>query len=97
MKSVYERLRKKLDDMGTGYPATESGVEIRILKRLFTEEVAEINLDRCIGCGLCVSTCETDAMHLVKKSDEQLYEPPSSLTETYMRIAQERGKHLMPE
>jgi Fe-S-cluster-containing hydrogenase component 2 len=55
-------------------------------------EIAEINLDRCIGCGLCVSTCETDAMHLVKKADDQLYDPPQSLTETYMRIAQERGK-----
>lgn len=61
------------------------------------DEIAEINLDRCIGCGLCVSTCETDAVHLVKKSDDLLYDPPRSLTETYLRIAQERGKDLMPQ
>jgi NAD-dependent dihydropyrimidine dehydrogenase PreA subunit len=41
MKDVYERLRDRLDDMATGYPATDSRVEIRLLKRLFTEEEAE--------------------------------------------------------
>lgn len=40
MKDIYERLRERLNDLATGYPATESGVEIRILKRLFTEEEA---------------------------------------------------------
>ncbi len=38
---VYERLRQHLDSMATGYPKTETGVEIRILKRLFTEEEAD--------------------------------------------------------
>jgi Fe-S-cluster-containing hydrogenase component 2 len=44
MEDVYERLRQKLDDLATGYPATESRAEIRILKRLFTEEEAEFFL-----------------------------------------------------
>ena len=44
MENVYERLRERLDDLSTGYPATESGVEMRILKRLFSEEEAEIFL-----------------------------------------------------
>lgn len=56
------------------------------------DEKAVIDLDRCIGCGLCVTTCETDAMSLTMKPDDQLYVPPKSLTETYMRIAKERGK-----
>ena len=42
MKDVYKRLRQRLDDLGTGFPATESGVEIRILKKLFTEEEADL-------------------------------------------------------
>ena len=42
MKDVYEILRKRMDDLGTGYPGTESGVEIRILKRLFNEEEADL-------------------------------------------------------
>jgi len=54
--------------------------------------VAEINLKRCIGCGLCVTTCPVDAIELIQKPEEQLYEPPKSGAETYIRIMQERGK-----
>lgn len=45
MEDVYEKLRKRLDDMAAGYPVTKSGVEIKILKRLFTEEEAELFLE----------------------------------------------------
>ena len=41
---VYRKLQKYLDRMPISYPATESGVEIRILKHLFTPEEAEIAL-----------------------------------------------------
>ena len=56
------------------------------------EDKALINLKRCIGCGLCVSTCPTDAVHLLNKSVDQQYVPPETGMETYIRIAQERGK-----
>ncbi len=42
MGQVYEKLREHLDRLPGGFPATESGVELRILKRLFTPEEAEI-------------------------------------------------------
>lgn len=61
------------------------------------DEKAVINLDRCIGCGLCVTTCSTEAMQLMKKPDEQQYEPPKFGAETYIRIATERGKDMMPK
>jgi Pyruvate/2-oxoacid:ferredoxin oxidoreductase delta subunit len=41
---VYRRLQQSLDELPVGYPATESGVELRILKRLFTPEEAEVAL-----------------------------------------------------
>jgi NAD-dependent dihydropyrimidine dehydrogenase PreA subunit len=37
---VYQKLREHLDDLPGGYPATETGVELRILKRMFTPEEA---------------------------------------------------------
>ena len=39
---VYKRLAQHLDKLPGGFPATESGVELRILRRLFTEEEAEL-------------------------------------------------------
>ncbi|MGD9347304.1 MAG: 4Fe-4S binding protein [Candidatus Aminicenantes bacterium] len=41
---VYSRLAVHLDDLPGGYPSTESGVELRILRRLFTSEEAEMAL-----------------------------------------------------
>jgi ferredoxin len=41
MSDVYERLRARLDDLAVGYPETESKIEIRLLKRMFTEAEAE--------------------------------------------------------
>ena len=57
-----------------------------------TDGIAVIMRDRCIGCGLCVTTCPTDAIQLIQKSEDQLYEPPKTGAETYIRIMQERGK-----
>lgn len=44
MSEIYGKLQKKLDTMSNGYPATESGIEIEILKELFTKEAAEVFL-----------------------------------------------------
>jgi len=41
---VYYKLRKHLDTMPAGFPATESGAEIKILKKFFTLREAEIAL-----------------------------------------------------
>lgn len=61
------------------------------------DDRAVLDLDHCIGCGLCVTTCTTGALRLIKKPEEGQYKPPESGAETYMRIAMERGKNLMPQ
>jgi len=38
---VYLRMQEQLDQYSLGFPATKSGVELRMLKKLFTEEEAE--------------------------------------------------------
>ncbi|OLS30164.1 MAG: CoB--CoM heterodisulfide reductase iron-sulfur subunit A [Candidatus Thorarchaeota archaeon AB_25] len=46
---VYRRLQQHFDGFPLRFPATESGVELRLLKHLFSPEEAEIAL--AIGCG----------------------------------------------
>ncbi len=41
-EEIYRDLQKHLDKQPVGYPATKSGAEIRILKRLFTPEEARL-------------------------------------------------------
>lgn len=41
---IYKELREQLDQYSCGFPITESGVELRILERLFTEGDAELFL-----------------------------------------------------
>lgn len=41
-ESIYRKLQKHLDRMPIGYPKTDSGIEIKILKDFFNEEEAEI-------------------------------------------------------
>jgi len=44
-KDIYEMLREQLDKYSVGFPKTESGVEMKILHRLFTEEEANMYLN----------------------------------------------------
>lgn len=44
MSDIYHRLAKYLDSLPAGYPPTDNGVEIKILKKLFNEEEASIAL-----------------------------------------------------
>jgi ferredoxin len=42
MEDIYDRLARHLDNLPAGFPRTESGVELRILKRLFTPGEAQV-------------------------------------------------------
>lgn len=42
MDDAYQKLAKHLDSLPGGFPETDTGVEFRILKRLFTPEEAEV-------------------------------------------------------
>ncbi len=43
-KDVYIKLREYLDELPAGYPETPTGVELRLLERIFTPEEAELFL-----------------------------------------------------
>ena len=44
MTDVYKQLAERLDQLPHGYPATDTGVELKILRKIFTPEDAEMAL-----------------------------------------------------
>lgn len=44
MRDVYKRLADKLNQLPQGFPATDNGVELKILKKIFSPEDAEMAL-----------------------------------------------------
>ena len=52
---------------------------------------AVLNSDRCIGCGLCVTTCVGEALTLAAKGPDQQRIPPAGTAEQMMAMAQKRG------
>jgi electron transport complex protein RnfB len=53
---------------------------------------AELNQERCIGCGLCVSTCTTGALTLVRKPEAEQRYIPKDIVAANLQLAQARGK-----
>lgn len=72
--------------------ACETCVERCQMDAITVDTIARINLDRCIGCGLCVPTCAVEAIRLIAKAEGEKWVPPKNIVETYIHIAQERGK-----
>jgi NAD-dependent dihydropyrimidine dehydrogenase PreA subunit len=44
-EAVYRRLARVLDTLPNGFPATDSGIELRLLKKIFTPEEADLFCD----------------------------------------------------
>jgi len=40
MTDIYEHLARSLDKLPNGFPSTESGVELKILQKIFTPQEA---------------------------------------------------------
>jgi Fe-S-cluster-containing hydrogenase component 2 len=66
MTDVYQRLAEHLDNLPAGFPATASGVELRILRRLFSTAEAEI----AMGLTMMPESAEGIAARLGKQADE---------------------------
>ena len=54
-------------------------------------DVYRVIQDRCIGCGLCVGTCPSEAIRLVRKDPEALVPPPRDEQAWYAERAAKRG------
>ena len=59
---------------------------------LYMEDLlAKVNTVRCTGCGVCVITCSTGALGLVRRPEEEVMQVPVTPTDWLKQRAVERG------
>jgi Fe-S-cluster-containing hydrogenase component 2 len=54
------------------------------------DDVAHINLDRCIGCGVCAVTCPIEAVKVFRKEKNKEFIPEKDMFKSTMAIYQQR-------
>ena len=54
------------------------------------EGVASVDIECCIVCGLCVTTCSAEAIRMVPRM--KATEPPITASEMGIKVATEKGK-----
>jgi ferredoxin len=54
------------------------------------DALAVLNTDRCIGCGLCVTTCPSGALTLARKPPDNLPPVPKNPREALILRAKAR-------
>ena len=72
MDDIYTKLRKKLDRVGFGYPATEAGTEYVFLKEFYSEKDAEIIIAMKDGYQTPAEFAQMTGMD-VSEAEERLY------------------------
>ncbi|MGD2187140.1 MAG: 4Fe-4S binding protein [Desulfobacterales bacterium] len=81
-EQAYIKLQKHLDNQAIGFPATRSGVELKILKHIFTPEEAEI---------ACCLTYKFEPTETIYERAGQLVDSPEELQKYLDRIQKKGG------
>ena len=56
------------------------------------DKKAVLDLNRCIGCGLCVTTCSTHSLSLMRKPKRKQPYVPKDIMDTNIKLGKARGK-----
>jgi Na+-translocating ferredoxin:NAD+ oxidoreductase RNF subunit RnfB len=56
-----------------------------------TEDAFQVIRERCIGCGLCITTCAAEAVRLVRKPESEIIHPPKDMDAWNEERARQRG------
>jgi ferredoxin len=54
--------------------------------------VAEVNIERCLGCGVCTSICSPEALRLEKRDPDRILTPLESHDELFIMRGRAKGK-----
>jgi ferredoxin len=87
---VYQDLREQLDQYSVGFPTTESGVEMRILRKLFTEEEAEMFLN----LSMMLENAEAVAQR-IGRSPEEVSSVLEGMVEKGLIFRKKKGGDLL--
>jgi Pyruvate/2-oxoacid:ferredoxin oxidoreductase delta subunit len=61
-----------------------------------TEDAFQVIRERCIGCGLCVTTCAAEAIRLVRKPEAEIVHAPKDIDAWNEERARQRGVDYGP-
>jgi Fe-S-cluster-containing hydrogenase component 2 len=56
------------------------------------DNTVALDVDRCIGCGLCITACPTESLAMVRKPESEQPEVPRNMIEAAMKLGRARGK-----
>jgi len=70
--------------------ACEACVDRCYFGALTVNETAEVDAEKCLGCGLCNMVCPTESLSMIRR--DEIAEPKRNFRELMTAIMQEKGK-----